>query len=292
MNDSNDVWSMIGKLSNKSGINEIIINSLDNIYIERDGELIRLDAKISKLGLKIFCQDVATFNRVEFNKEKPILDGSLPDGSRINIISSAYTGKTPAVTIRRFNMSKNKLDDDKDVFMLGKKGIEFFKALVASRQNIIISGGTGTGKTTLLNFLLQELPMNERVVTIEDTRELYTPIPNSINLMSKNTSSNIENPLQTRDLVKNTLRMRPDRIIIGEVRGAEAFDLIQAMNTGHNGCMCSVHANNPADALSRLENLFYFSGFDIPLKAVRQQMSRSIDFVIQLEKTREGKRVV
>lgn len=291
-NNQNSVWSFINKLSQKEGINEIIINEPDNVYIERNSELIRLDVKLIPKDIMEFCSDIAKLNKVDFDKNNQIIDGSLKDGSRINIIGPVYTGGSPAITIRKFTQSKTRFATNPQMYDLGEKGVHFLTSLVKSGQNIIISGGTSAGKTTLLNLMLQEIPVNERVVTIEDTRELYTPIPNSIHLMTKTATVNIPNPLNSRDLLKNTLRMRPDRIIIGEVRGAEAFDLIQAMNTGHKGCMCSIHANTPVDALSRLENLFYFAGHDIPIKAIRKQISRSVDFVIQITRNRDGKRVI
>lgn len=290
--NQNGVWQFLTKIGAKEGINEIIINTPDTIFIERNSELIRLDLKLKEEDILAFCLDIAKENHVDFNKDNQIIDGSLKDGSRINIIGPVYTGKHSAITIRKFTQSKLKFSTSPQMFDLGQKGIDFLTSLVKSGQNIIISGGTSSGKTTLLNLLLQEIPLNERVVTIEDTRELYTPISNSIHLMAKAATENVKKPLTTRDLVKNTLRMRPDRIIIGEVRGAEAFDLIQAMNTGHKGCMCSIHANTPVDALARLENLFYFAGHDIPLKAIRKQISRSVDFIVQVTKNREGRRVI
>ena len=177
-------------------------------------------------------------------------------------------------------------------FGMNAKIVSFLKALVASRQNIMISGGTSSGKTTLLNLLMQELGLTERIVTIEDVKELQFQAPNTVRLLTANVADSVESPLGTRELLKNCLRMRPDRIIIGEVRGAEAFDLLQAMNTGHQGSMCTIHANSPSESLSRLENLFLFAGFDVPLRAVRRQISNALDFLIQLDRNSEGVRVI
>ena len=288
----NSVTKLLDELSKKDGITEIIINNPSNIYIERQGDLIRLNTNVNPKDIIQFCKDIAAFNKTSFNVNSPIIDGNLPDGSRINIISSLYTGSSPAITIRKYLKSINKFETSPGIFGLSEKWIEFLQILVQSKCNIIISGGTGRGKTTFLNLLLQEISRTERIVTIEDTKELAFDIPNTVRLFAKSNTFDIENPLNTRALLKNTLRMRPDRIIMGEVRGEEAFDLLQAMNTGHDGSMCTVHATDTVNALSRLENLFMFAGMDIPLRAVRQQISTAVNFVVQLEKDLDGNRVV
>lgn len=292
MNNSNSVWKLLTELNSKKGISEIIINNVDNVYIERSGEMIRLNTDLKAADIVSFCKEVALLNKCSFGPNHPIIDGSLDDGSRINIISSSYTGGSPAITIRKYLKEISKFDDDANYFWLDAKWVQFFKTLVHARMNVLISGGTGDGKTTFLNLMLQEVSPSHRVITIEDTKELNFDLPNTVRLIAKKNISQIENPLTTRDLLKNTLRMRPDRIIIGEVRGEEAFDLLQAMNTGHDGSMCTVHANSPAESLSRLENLFLFSGYNVPLKAVRSQISTAVDFIVQLDKNREGKRIV
>ena len=289
---NNSVWKLLAELSKKSGITEVIINSTENIFIERDGELILLNVKIIPEDIILFCKDIAKFNKSLFNVDNPIIDGNLPDGSRINIISSLYTTGSPAITIRKYLKSIRSFDGSPGIFGLSPKWIKFIKILIESKMNIVISGGTGNGKTTFLNLLLQEVNPKDRVITIEDTKELSFNLPNTVRLVSTKGSSKVEAPLKIRDLLKNTLRMRPDRIIIGEVRGEEAFDLLQAMNTGHDGSMCTIHSNTPGECLSRIENLFLFSGYDVPLKAVRQQMSTAIDFIIQLDRSRDGNRIV
>lgn len=288
----NSIWKLLKELSQKKGITEIIINNQDMVFIERDGELIRLNVAIDPKDLQPFCQDVAKLNKVEFSAEYPILDGVLQDGSRINIISAAYTNSGPAITIRKYLREIKTFDTLNGKFNISEKWIQFFKALVASKSNIIVSGGTGVGKTTFLNLLLQEISPTERVITLEDTRELNFSNPNTVRMFTANASAKIKNPLDMRALVKNTLRMRPDRIVIGEVRGAEAFDLLQVMNTGHDGSMCTVHSNSPAEALLRLENLFLFAGYDVPLKAIRHQMMSAVDYIIQLDRDRDLGRVV
>lgn len=288
----NTVWNLLKDLEKKKSITEVIINDENCIYIERAGDLMRLNVELSQKDIHQFCQDVAKFNNVGFSINDPIVDGNLPDGSRINIISAEYTRGVPAITIRKYLNVFNKLDNLDGKFGLTQKWIEFFKAIVKARLNIVVSGGTGVGKTTFLNLLLQEISLKERIITVEDTKELNFDHPNCVSLIASLNRMNVDNPLKMKDLIKNSLRMYPTRIIVGEVRGAEAFDLLQAMNTGHEGSMSTVHANNPVEALSRIENLFTYAGHDIPLRAIRNQMSVAIDFIIQLGKSREGDRIV
>lgn len=288
----NSIWKLLEDLKPKKGVTEVIINAPDNVYIEKEGDLIRLNVELNADHFEPFCQEVAKQNQVHFGIENPIVDGSLPDGSRINIISSRYTDKFPAITIRKYLKNIRNFDELDGKFLISNKWIKLFRALVESRSNIIVSGGTGVGKTTFLNLLLNELSPLDRVITIEDTKELSFKSPNTVRLFTANMNAGLTNPLQVRDLVKNTLRMRPDRIIIGEVRGAEAFDLLQAMNTGHDGSMCTVHANSSVEALSRIENLFLFAGFEVPQKAVRKQISTAVDYIIQLDRNERGERIV
>jgi pilus assembly protein CpaF len=289
---NNSVWKFIYDLSKKSGISEIIINSDDNIFVERSGEMIRLNVKLERDDIYLFCDDVASFNETQFDHDHPIIDGNLYDGSRINIINENYSSQFPAITIRKYLKSIKSLDSSAGVFGMGPKWIELIKALVYSRLNIMVSGGTGAGKTTLLNLMLQEISPSERIITIEDTRELRFKHPNRVSLEAKIKTVTGNPGLTIRDLLKNSLRMRPDRIIVGESRGAEIFDLLQAMNTGHQGSMSSIHANNPAECIGRIENLFLLSGYDVPLKAIRYQISTAIDVIIQINRTKDGQRVI
>ncbi len=291
--EKNSAWKLIDELSRKQGITEIMINGTNNIYIERDGEFIRLNSTLKREDIYSFCKDVALFNKKPYDSHSPIIDGKLPDGSRVNIISSLYTTGTPAITIRKYLKSIRTFTQSPGLFGLNdEKWSIFFQNLVKAKFNIIVSGGTGTGKTTFLNLLMQEVPKMERVITIEDTRELQFNLSNVIRLESKSGAELLKGGLDTRALLKNTLRMRPDRIIIGEVRSEETFDLLQAMNTGHNGSMTSLHSSSPADCITRLENLFLLAGYDIPVRAIRQQISSAIDFIIQIGKNKEGARVV
>ncbi len=288
----NSVWNLLDDLKKKKGVTEIIINSPEYVYIERDGELIRLNVEIKDKDLFDFSLDVATRAHKKFDAEHPIIDDVIDDGSRINMVHQSYTEGYPAITIRKYLQNINSLDELDGKFLITDRWIQFLKSLVVSKSNIIVSGGTSSGKTTMLNLLLQEIHPTERIVTIEDTRELNFEAPNHVSLISAPNFTHLQNPLDTRILVRNTLRMRPDRIIIGEVRGAEAFDLLQAMNTGHDGSMCSVHANSPAESLKRIENLYLLSGYTVPLKAVREQMSTSIDFIVHLGRNRENQRCI
>lgn len=288
---SNKVNDLIAEIAKKSGISEVIINKLDNVYVEKDGELIRLDVKFSEEDVDEFCQNIAQINRKPFNPENPILDGNLADGSRVNIIHKDYTQNCHAVTIRRYMKSIKTFDGSPGIFGLSENWMYFLKTLIKARVNIVVAGGTGVGKTTFLNLLLQEIPQKERIITIEDTRELQFNLPNVVRLEARPAIGEIKG-LAIRDLLKNTLRMRPDRIIVGECRGGEVFDLLQAMNTGHEGSMTSVHANSPGECLLRLENLYMLSGYDLPIKALRYQISTAVDFIVQIRRDKDGKRVV
>ncbi len=292
MNKENSLWKLLNDLKLKKGISEIIFNDADTVYIERGGEMIRLAVELKKEDFEEFCQDIAKFNKMTFGPNNPIIDGSLPDGSRINIISSLYTHSFPAITIRKYLSHISSFDELDGKFGISQKWIQFFKSMVKAKKNIIISGGTNVGKTTFMNLMLKEIFPNERVVIIEDTRELRCSLKNKVNLVASHNRSQVISPLETKDLIKNSLRMRPDRIIIGEVRGGEAFDLLQAMNTGHDGSMSTIHANSPPEALMRLESLFSYSGHDVPVRSIRSQLSVAIDFVIQLGKSKSGDRIV
>ena len=288
---SNRVGEVIEELSKKSGISEIVINRPDNIYVEKDGEMIRLDVKFSDEDLEKFCHEIANYNRKDFNSYSPILDGVLPDGSRINLVHKDYTNTCHAITIRRYQKNIKNFAGSPGIFSLSDEWINFFKLLVKARMNVVISGGTGVGKTTFLNLLLQELSFKERVITIEDTRELQLSLPNVVRLEARPPVADLKG-LTVRELLRNTLRMRPDRIIVGEVRGEEVFDLLQAMNTGHEGSMTSVHANSPGECLLRLENLYMLSGYELPLKALRYQICTAIDFIIQIKRDKDGHRII
>jgi pilus assembly protein CpaF len=287
----NRIYDLLEEVSKKSGITEVIINRLDNIFVEKDGDMIRIDAKFTEEEVEDFCKEIAAYNRKDFGPSNPILDGNLTDGSRVNLIHKNYTSSCHAITIRRYQKNIKTFDTTPGVFGLSDHWVEFLKFLVKARMNVVVSGGTGVGKTTFLNLLLQEVPQRERIITIEDTRELQFNHPNVVRLEARHPYAT-ERGLSIRELLKNTLRMRPDRIIVGEVRGGEVFDLLQAMNTGHEGSMTSVHSNSPGECLMRLENLYLLSGHDLPIRALRYQISSAIDFIIQIKRDKTGKRVI
>ena len=289
---TNAIWNLINDLNKKVGITEILINGPKNVFVERGGQFIQLNANLPANEILDFIQEVATFNQKVCDHDNPILDGTLPDGSRINIINEPFVQGSPAISIRKYLKSISSFDNNPTAFGLTPKWIEFFKALMAAKLNIVVSGGTGVGKTTFLNILINEIAKTERLITIEDTLELSINLPNVVRLESGAKSLLSKSNLSTRDLVKNTLRMRPDRIIIGETRGPELFDLLQAMNTGHEGSMTSVHANSGGECLSRMETLFLLAGFEIPLIVVRKQMASAINFIVQLGRDNEGQRVI
>ncbi|MBT3583266.1 MAG: CpaF family protein [Halobacteriovoraceae bacterium] len=290
----NSVWALINDLGTKKGITEIVINNPKTVFVERAGQFIQLNVSLTKADIQKFSIELATFNKKRFDIENPILDGNLPDGSRVNIINEPFSNGCPAITIRKYLKDIKKFETSPGIFGLTDKWVEFFLAAVSARLNIIVSGGTGVGKTTFMNLLLGELSPAERVITIEDTLELTINMPNSVRLEARGGSSSLdkEKSLNIRDLVKNTLRMRPDRIIVGEIRGGELFDLLQAMNTGHDGSMASIHASSPAECLSRMETLYLLSGFDVPFHVVRRQIASAVDLIIQVGRNREGKRVI
>jgi len=288
----NSVWKLIKDLSNKKGITEIVINDTKNVFVEREGTFIQLNVKLTKTHIYEFIKEVSTYNKKVCDVENPILDGNLPDGSRINAIIEPYSTKCPSITIRKYLKNFKKFDSSPGVFGLFDKWIHFFKSAVSARLNIVVSGGTGVGKTTFLNLLLQEIPTAERIISIEDTLELSFNLPNIVRLEASRKGLLSGNIITMADLVKNTLRMRPDRIIIGEVRGAELFDLLSAMNTGHDGSMTSVHSNSPSECFQRMETLYLLSGYDVPHNVVRRQISSGVDFIVQLNRSREGERLV
>ncbi|MGB0453376.1 MAG: CpaF family protein [Bacteriovoracaceae bacterium] len=287
--EENSVWSLLQELSKKKGITEVAINDSEHVFVEREGRFIQLQFSLKEDDILQFVKDVATINQKPCDERNPILDGNLPDGSRINVIHTPYAKKSPAITIRKYLRFIKKFEHDERIFKLTPKWVELLRSLVMARKNIIISGGTGAGKTTLLNLMAHEVDPTQRVVVIEDTKELDIRLPNTVSLESRKSSASTQG-LTMRDLVKNSLRMRPDRIVLGEVRGSEMFDLLQAMNTGHEGCLSTIHANSPGECLIRMETLYLMGTTDIPMMAVRRQISMAVDFIVQIGFDRQGRR--
>jgi len=274
-------------------ITDILVNKYDRIYCERKGRLDLVDVRFrdNQHLRQIIDRIVAAVGR-RVDEISPMVDARLPDGSRVNAIIPPLALDGPAMSIRRFGSRPMMLEDLIRHGAFPAQVMDFLSAAVMARCNILISGGTGSGKTTLLNCLSRYIPAEERVITIEDAAELQLQQPHVVRLETRPPNIEGKGEVQQRDLVKNCLRMRPDRIIIGEVRGAEALDMLQAMNTGHEGSMTTVHANNTRDALARLEVMVAMAGYDIPMKAMRQQISSALQLIVQSQRLTGGRRKV
>lgn len=274
-------------------ITEIMINGKDDIFIEQEGKLYRWENGFDseeKLN-NIIQQIVAGCNRV-VNEASPIVDARLANGSRVNVVLKPIALNGPIVTIRRFPEKPVDMEKLIELGALEESHCLFLKSLVAAGYNILISGGTGSGKTTFLNALSNFIPAEERVITIEDSAELQlVSVKNLVRLETRNANAEGCLPVTIRDLIKTALRMRPDRIVVGEVRGAEAVDLLQAMNTGHDGSLSTGHSNSAADMLSRLETMVLM-GMDLPVAAIRQQIASALDIIIHLGRMRDKSRKV
>ena len=274
-------------------ISDILVNGVSSVYVERRGRLEAVDVRFRDAQhLLHIAQRIAGWIGRRIDESSPMVDARLPDGSRVNIIIPPLALDGAAISIRRFVMRGTSLDEMAERRVLSPAMAEAFRIGVKARLNILISGGTGAGKTTFMNALSREIPDGERLITIEDAAELQMQQPHVIRLETRTMSAEGTGQVTMRDLLVNTLRMRPDRIIVGEVRGGEAQEMLQAMNTGHPGSMCTLHANNPRDALIRLENMLMQASGDIPLPALRRQVAGSIDLVVQLARLRSGHRCV
>lgn len=272
-------------------ISDILVNTYSHVYVERQGKLELTDVHFADNGhlLKIIDRIVSRVGR-RVDESSPMVDARLSDGSRVNAIIPPLALDGPLLSIRRFSVVPLKIDDLIRYKSLTPAMAEVIEGLVKSKCNILISGGTGSGKTTLLNIMSGFIPPNERVVTIEDAAELQLQQPHVVRLETRPPNVEGKGEVAQRSLVRNSLRMRPDRIIIGEVRGAEAMDMLQAMNTGHEGSMATVHANTPRDALSRIENMVSMAEMNLSVKAIRQQVSAAIWVVVQVSRMQDGKR--
>ena len=274
-------------------ISDILVNGVNSVYVERRGRLEAVDVRFRDAQhLLHIAQRIAGWIGRRVDESSPMVDARLPDGSRVNIIIPPLALDGAAISIRRFVMRGTSLEEMAERQVLSRAMAEVFRIGVKARLNILISGGTGAGKTTFMNALSREIPDGERLITIEDAAELQMQQPHVIRLETRTMSAEGTGQVTMRDLLVNTLRMRPDRIIVGEVRGGEAQEMLQAMNTGHPGSMCTLHANNPRDALIRLENMLMSASGDIPLPALRRQVAGSIDLVVQLARLRSGHRCV
>ncbi len=274
-------------------ITEIMCNSFDDIWIERDGKLEQTDFSFSDdtQYRQVIDKIVAAVGR-RVDESSPMVDARLPDGSRVNAIVPPLAIHGSVLTIRKFSADPYTA---KDLINFGTYTLDLvtvMEACVRAKLNILVSGGTGTGKTTNLNVLSSFIPDGERIITIEDSAELQLQQPHVINLEARPANAEGSGEVKIRDLVKNALRMRPDRIIVGECRAGEALDMLQAMNTGHEGSMTTVHANSARDAISRLETMVLMAGFELPVKAIREQIAAAIDIIMQVDRLPDGRRVV
>ncbi|HZJ97514.1 MAG TPA: ATPase, T2SS/T4P/T4SS family [Oligella sp.] len=274
-------------------ITEIMVNRFDEIYIERAGRLEAYPMSFSsnQSVVSIIDRIVAPIGR-RIDESSPMVDARLKDGSRVNAVLPPIAIKGANITIRKFPLKRPDMKDLIGLGSLDKYMGEFLDMCVKNRMNMIISGGTGSGKTTLLNILSNHIPEGERIVTIEDAAELRLNHQHLISLESRPANTEGRGQISIRDLVKNALRMRPDRIVVGECRGGEAFDMISAMNTGHEGSLTTLHANSPRDAISRLEVMILMAGMDMPLAAIREHIASSIDFIVQQTRLSDGRRVI
>jgi pilus assembly protein CpaF len=272
-------------------VTEVMVNNFDRIYIEREGKIERTDTTFADNAhlLRIIDKVVSQVGR-RVDEASPMVDARLPDGSRVNAIIPPLSLKGPTLTIRKFSRDPYTMDDLITFGSLTPKAAQFLAACVRGKLNVLISGGTGTGKTTTLNAVSAFIPGDERIVTIEDAAELQLQQEHVITLEARPPNIEGQGEVRIRELVRNSLRMRPDRIIVGEVRGAETLDMLQAMNTGHEGSLTTIHANSPRDALSRLETLVLTAGVDLPLRAIREQIASAFDLLIQISRLVDGSR--
>ncbi|MHB8996338.1 MAG: CpaF family protein [Armatimonadota bacterium] len=286
-------YGPIQTLLDDPSISEVMVNGPENIYIERAGKLHRVgkrfvdDAHVMRIIEKI----IAPLGR-RLDESMPMVDARLPDGSRVNAIIPPISINGPCVTIRKFSVEPLKPRDLVNFGSMSEAMARFLEACVMARMNIIVSGGTGSGKTTTLNVLSSFIPDDERIVTIEDAAELRLQQNHVITLESRPANLEGKGEITIRNLVRNSLRMRPERIVVGEVRGAEALDMLQAMNTGHDGSLGTVHSNSPRDTISRLETMVLMGGTQLPSHAIREQIASALDLIVHQERLRDGSRRV
>jgi pilus assembly protein CpaF len=272
-------------------VTEVMVNACDRVYVERDGKIERSTASFADNAhlLRIIDKIVSQVGR-RIDEASPMVDARLPDGSRVNAIIPPLALKGPTLTIRKFSRDPYTMNDLIAFGSLTSQAAQFLAACVKGKLNVLISGGTGTGKTTTLNALSAFVPDDERIVTIEDAAELQLQQDHVITLESRPANIEGQGEIRIRELVRNALRMRPDRIIVGEVRGAETLDMLQAMNTGHEGSLTTIHANSPRDALARLETLVMTAGVELPHRAIREQIASAFDLLVQIQRLVDGSR--
>ena len=283
----------IQSLLDDDDVSEIMVNGPKKVFVEKKGKLTKTNVTFDDDDhvLRIIDRIILPLGR-HVDGDSPTVDARLPDGSRVNAVVRPVAIDGPSITIRKFAKDKLQVDDLIRFGSLTSPMADFLQACVKARFNIIISGGTGSGKTTLLNVMSGFIPENERIITIEDAAELQLQQDHVMRMETKVADADGLHAVTIRELVKNSLRMRPDRIVVGEVCGGEALDMLQAMNTGHDGSLTTVHANTPRDAISRIETLVLMAGMDLPLKVVRQQVSSAVDLIVQQTRLKDGQRKV
>ena len=274
-------------------VSEVMVNGPNKVFIEKGGRLTKSGVTFDDDDhvLRIIDRIILPLGR-RVDTDSPTVDARLPDGSRVNAVIRPVSIDGPCITIRKFKTDKLSIDDLVKYGSITKNMGEFLNACVRAHLNIVVSGGTGSGKTTLLNILSSFIPEQERIVTIEDAAELQLQQDHVLRLETKVANVDGKGAVTIRDLVRNSLRMRPDRIVVGECRGGETLDMLQAMNTGHDGSLTTLHANSPRDALSRMETMVLMAGMDLPLKVVRQQISSAVDLIVQQTRLKDGSRKV
>ncbi|HXF97685.1 MAG TPA: CpaF family protein [Gaiellaceae bacterium] len=286
-------YGPLERLLGDDSITEIMCNGPDDVWIERGGKLYETTVRFTdESHLRRIINKIVSQVGRRIDESSPMVDARLPDGSRVNAIIAPLSLSGPLLTIRKFSRRRLTLEDLINIGTLSEEAVDFLSRCIEAQLNILVSGGTGTGKTTLLNALSSAIPNSERIITIEDAAELQLHQRHVLRLESRPPNIEGEGHIPIRDLVRNALRMRPDRIIVGEVRGAEALDMLQAMNTGHDGSLSTVHANSPRDALHRVETMVMMAGYDLPLRAIRQHVSSALDLLVHIDRLEDGSRRV
>ncbi len=284
-------YGPIDRLLKEEAVTEIMVNGPDSVYVERAGRIEKDHASfVDETHLRRIIDKIVGQVGRRIDESNPMVDARLPDGSRVNAVIHPLAIGGPFLTIRKFSTDPLQIDDLIRFGTLNAQSARFLQACVVGRLNIIVSGGTGTGKTTTLNVLSSFIPSDERIITVEDAKELQLHQDHVLALEARPPNIEGRGQVTIRDLVKNCLRMRPDRIVVGECRAGEALDMLQAMNTGHDGSITTVHSNSPRDTLSRIETMTLMAGFDLPVRAIREQMASALDLIVHISRLRDGTR--
>jgi len=284
-------YGPIDRLLKDEEVTEVMVNGPESVYVERAGRIEKTNASfVDDTHLRRIIDKIVSQVGRRIDEATPMVDARLPDGSRVNAVIHPLAIGGPFLTIRKFSKEPYQIDDLIRFGTLNAHSARFLQACVVGRLNVIVSGGTGTGKTTTLNVLSSFIPSDERIVTIEDAKELQLAQDHVLAMEARPPNIEGKGLVSIRDLVRNALRMRPDRVVVGECRGGEALDMLQAMNTGHDGSITTIHSNSPRDTLSRIETMTLMSGFDLPIRAIREQMASALDLIVHLTRLRDGTR--